>query len=144
MSESPDSHWIAVQGISASVKFFYLLYLIVQNVDARCFPTQAFIDFPLLLFLSVSSLYYFHDLIIILKNHLTRLFNQNTKNGYIYAVYLRQKNEENCIFIAIDPINKYMLKSFPMEKSGCKMWEFRLILEGWITLQAMTQEFRWR
>ena len=130
-------------GVSASVKLFYLLPFI-PHVDARCFPTQAFIDFPLLLFLSVSSLYYFHDLIIILKNHLTRLFNQNAKNGYIYAVYLRQKNEENCIFIAIDPINKYMLKSLSVEKSGCKMWEFRLILEGWITLQTMTQEFRLR
>ena len=118
---------------------FYLLYLIL-HIDASDIET----DFPLLLFLSVSSLYYFHDLIIILKNHLTRLFNQNTKNGYIYAVYLRQKNEENCIFIAIDPINKYMLKSLSVEKSGCKMWEFRLILEGWITLQTMTQEFRWR
>ena len=118
---------------------FYLLYLIL-HIDASDIET----DFPLLLFLSVSSLYYFHDLIIILKNHLTRLFNQNTKNGYIYAVYLRQKNEENCIFIAIDPINKYMLKSLSVEKSGCKMWEFRLILEGWITFQTMTQEFRWR
>jgi hypothetical protein len=142
LSESPDSHWIAVQSISASVKFFYLLPFILYT-SWKSFRHQAF-DFPLLLFLSVSSLYYFHDLIIILKNHLTRLFNQNAKNGYIYAVYLRQKNEENCIFIAIDPINKYMLKSLSVEKSGCKMWEFRLISEGWITLQTMTQEFRWR
>ena len=104
-------------GVSASVKLFYLLPFILYT-SWKSFRHQAF-DFPLLLFLSVCSLYYFHDLIIILKIHLTRLFNQNAKNGYIYAVYLRQKNEENCIFIAIDPINKYMLKSLSVEKSGC-------------------------